>query len=393
MKRTYLPGIFAGLLISTVTILYGCGTASSARNAPPPPALPVIVAAALPATTYQSFTASVQGKRDIEIRPQVDGYLTDIVVDEGAYVHKGQVLFHIDKKPFIESLNNANATLLSAKAALENAQINVDKLKPLIENNVISEVQLKSAQAAYNAARGNVAQAQAAVESARINLGYTTITAPNDGYIGGIPYRTGSLVTKGMAGALTTLSETQDMHVYFSLSETDFLEFKEKYPGNSITEKVKAIPPVQLVLADGSIYPQTGKVELVKGQFDKAVGAINFRATFPNAQGILRSGNTGKIRIPTVHASALVVPQEATFELQDKIFVYTVADSNKIVTKPLVVSGRTPNYYFVSDGVKQGEKIVLSSQSTLFMGGLKDGMVIQPQMISTDSLLKTKPLL
>jgi len=384
----------AGCSSIIITFLYSCrdGSATAGNMAMPPPSLPVITVAMLPATTYQDFTASVQGKRDVEIKPQVDGYLTGIEVDEGAYVHKGQTLFLIDRRPFDEQLNSAKAALVAARASMENTQINVDKLKPLVENKVVSDVQLKSAQATYNNANAAVDQARAAVESARINLNYTTITAPSDGYVGVLPYKTGSLVTKGMENALTVVSETKDMRVYFSMSEPDFLRFKLKYPGNTIADKVKQMPPVQLVLADNSVYPQTGKVELVEGQFDKTVGAIKFRASFPNAEGMLRSGSTGKVRIPTTLKSVLVIPQDATFELQDKVFVYTVGDSNKIVTRPLTISGRTTNYYFVSDGVKLGDKIVLSSMSTTLIGGLRDGMVIQPQMISTDSLLKAKPL-
>ncbi|HTI94818.1 MAG TPA: efflux RND transporter periplasmic adaptor subunit [Puia sp.] len=388
MKRSHLlPFIFLALL-------YSCkdGSATAGNEKMPPPSLPVITASMQSATTSQDFTASVQGTRDVEIKPQVDGYLTGIEVDEGAYVHKGQPLFLIDRRPFEEQLNNAKAALVAAQASMENAQINVDKLKPLVENNVVSDVQLKSAQAIYNNARAAVDQSQAAVQSAHINLNYTTITAPSDGYVGTIPFKTGSLVTKGMADALTVVSETKDMRVYFSMSEPDFLLFKEKYAGNTIADKVKQMPPVQLVLPDNSVYPQPGKVELVEGQFDKTVGAIKFRASFPNAQGMLRSGSTGKIRIPTTLKSVLVIPQDATFELQDKVFVYTVGDSNKIVTRPLSISGRTNNYYFVSDGIKQGDRIVLASMSTTMIGGLRDGMVIQPQMISTDSLLKATPL-
>ncbi|MGF6849972.1 membrane fusion protein (multidrug efflux system) [Chitinophaga sp. W3I9] len=389
---TNLP---AGLLYSffVLSVLSACSTSQAKNEAPPPASLPVIKAVTLPATTFQDFPASVEGTRDVEIRPQVDGYLTNISVDEGAYVRKGQTLFTIDSRPYVEQLNNATANLQAAKAALENAQINVDKLKPLLSNNVVSDVQLKSAEASYNSAKANVAQAQAQVEAARINLGFTNISAPSDGYVGSIPFKTGSLISRGMTGALTTISEVKDMRVYFSLSETDFLKFKEKYPGNSVAEKVKGMPAVELILADGSVYPEKGKVEIVEGQFDKTIGAISLRASFPNAQGVLRSGSTGKVRVPTLHASALVIPQEATFELQDKVFVYTVADSNKIVTKPLTISGKTSNYYFVTDGVKVGDKIVLSSQSTMMMGGLKDGVVIQPQMVSIDSLLKAKPLL
>jgi membrane fusion protein (multidrug efflux system) len=394
LKSTF-TNLPAGLLYSffVLSVLSACSTSQAKNEAPPPPSLPVIKAVTLPATTFQDFSASVEGTRDVEIRPQVDGYLTNISVDEGEYVRKGQTLFTIDRRPYAEQLNNATANLQAATAALENAQINVDKLKPLLSNNVVSDVQLKSAQASYNSAKASVAQAQAQVETARINLGFTNISAPSDGYVGTIPFKTGSLISRGMAGALTIISEVKDMRVYFSLSETDFLKFKEKYPGNSVAEKVKGMPAVELILADGSVYPEKGKVEIVEGQFDKTIGAISLRASFPNAQGVLRSGSTGKVRVPTLHASALVIPQEATFELQDKVFVYTVADSNKIVTKPLTISGKTSNYYFVTDGVKVGDKIVLSSQSTMMMGGLRDGVVIQPQMVSIDSLLKAKPLL
>jgi membrane fusion protein, multidrug efflux system len=255
MKSTQLLHPFlwslriSGFSLAAVILLYSCkdGSATTGFGAMPPPSLPVITAKALPATTYQDFTASVQGKRDVEIRPQVDGYLTGIEVDEGAYVHKGQALFLIDRRLFEEQLNSAKANLQATRASMENGQINVDKLKPLVENNVVSGVQLKSAQATYNSAKAAVDQAQSAVESARINLNYTAISAPSDGYVGTIPYKTGSLVTKGMAGALTIVSETRDMRVYFSMSEPEFLQFKQKYPGSTIADKVKEMPPVQLV--------------------------------------------------------------------------------------------------------------------------------------------------
>jgi len=383
------------ILVLVIALQYGCGT-SAAENpgaaAPPPPQLPVVSVTALPATTYQEFPATLEGKVNVEIRVQVDGYLDKIYVDEGAYVKAGQPLFKINDHIYTEQLSNAKSSLLAAQANMQKAQVEVDRLTPLVENNVISDVQLKTAKAAYEGAKASAEQAKAIVGNAQINVGYTLIKAPVSGYIGRIPFKIGSLVTKGDEKPLTLLSDVSEMYAYFSLSEPDFIAFKNKYQGNSIEEKVKQVPAVELVLADNNIYAQKGKVSLVEGQFDKTTGAINFRASFPNTSGTLRTGNTGKIKIPTLYPSALVVPQEATFEIQDKVFVYTVADSNKIVTKPLTISGRTSNYYFVSDGVKQGEKIVLSSQSTLMMGGLRDGMPIVPQMISTDSLLKVKPL-
>jgi membrane fusion protein (multidrug efflux system) len=284
-------------------------------------------------------------------------------------------------------VNNAKAALATAKANLAHAKINVDKLAPLVQNNIISDVQLKTAQAAYDASAAGVAQAQAMVYQAQINMGYTLIKAPVEGYIGRIPFKTGSLVGTTTAQALTVLSETKNVYAYFSLSENDFLRFKNQFTGNTVEEKIKQVPPVELMLADGSIYPQKGKVQMAAGQFDNSIGAISFRATFPNAERLLRSGNTGKVRIPQLHKAALVLPQEATFEIQDKVFVFALGDSNKVISKPIVVAGETAGYYFVESGVKAGEKIVFTGT-----GNLRDGMAIVPQPISMDSLLKVKPL-
>ena len=378
------------LMIAVTSIFYACKSKSGDAGYPqmPPQELPVITVSSVPANTYQYYTASLQGSRDIEIRPQVDGYINKIYVDEGAQVKKGQLLFKIDPQPYVEQLNNANALYMAAKASLEDAEINVNKLVPLVQNNVISDVQLKSAQAAYNVAKANVSQTSAAVQSARINLGYTSIVAPASGYIGSIPYKTGSLVGRSTLDPLTVLSETKDVRAYFSMSELNFQQFKEQFPGNTIEEKIKQMPPVELVLATDSVYPQKGKVELAEGQFDKTTGTINFRASFPNVQGLLRSGNTGKIRIVRNLGNSIVIPQEATYELQDKIFVYAVGDSNKVTSKPITVVGATGNYYLVQSGVNQGEKIVYTG-----LDRLRDGAVIQPQPISMDSLLRAKPML
>lgn len=353
---------------------------------PPPPELPVIAVSTMSATIYQEFSASLEGSKDIEIRPQVEGYLERIYVDEGAYVRKGQLLFQINARPYREQLNNAQASLAAARAGLSNAAINVSKLTPLVQHNVISDVQLKTAQTAYEAAAANVAQAQAQVGNARISLGYTSIKAPAEGYIGRIPFKTGSLVGMSTPEALTVVSDIKVVFAYFSMSENDFLQFKNQYEGGTIEEKIKKMPPVELVLPDGSLYPQKGIVQMVAGQFDNTIGAITFRAAFPNPDWLLRSGNTGKVRIAKELKAALVVPQEATFEIQDKVFVFAVGDSNKVTSKPLTISGKTSTYYFVESGVQANEKIVFAGT-----GNLSDGMVIVPQPISTDSLFKAKP--
>jgi membrane fusion protein (multidrug efflux system) len=384
---TYLA--ILSILITVAVFLSGCNSSSGsdAYGQMPPPQLPVITVNSQAATTYKEFSASLEGSRDIEIRPQVDGYLDQIYVDEGAQVRKGQLLFRINDRPYREQLNNAKASLAAAKANLSNAEINVAKLTPLVQNNVISDVQLKTAKASYDAAAASVSQAQAMVSNAEINTGYTVIKAPSDGYVGRIPYKTGSLVGTSTPEALTVLSAVKEVYAYFSFSEKDFLEFSSQFPGNTIEEKLKQIPPVDLVLADNSIYPQKGKVETVSGQFNNSMGSISFRAAFPNTNGLLRSGNTGKIRIPQVLGSTIVIPQESTFELQDKVFVFVLADSNKVTSTPISVAGTSGNYYLVGKGINPGQKIVYSG-----LDRLKDGTVIQPEQLSLDSLLKARPL-
>ncbi len=377
------------LLIAIAVMITGCSSSSaeSPAAAPPAPELPVISVSTQGVTTYSEFTASLQGSRDIEIRSQVDGYLSAIYVDEGAYVRKGQALFKIDARPYREQLNTANAILLSAKAALENASINVSKLTPLVQNNVVSDVQLRSAKASYDAAKANVAQAQAQVQSAKINLSFTSVTAPANGYVSSIPFKTGSLVGRTQLEALTVLSENRSVHAYFTMSEVDFINFKENFEGGTIQEKIKQLPEVELILADNTIYPLKGRVELAQGNFDKTNGTISFRAIFNNDAGLLRSGNTGKIRIPSLNATALLVPQEATYELQDKVFAYLLTDSNKVIGTPITVTGTSGRFYMVSKGLKNDDKIVFKG-----IDRLRDGMVIKPQLMSADSLLKTGSL-
>jgi membrane fusion protein, multidrug efflux system len=376
------------LTAGLISLTYSCSdsAASPSYAQQPPPALPVLSVDLLPATTWQEYSASLEGKTNVEIRPQVDGYLERIYVEEGAYVKAGQPLFKINDRPYQEQLSNAKASLLSALANLDRAQVEVDRLTPLVKNNVISEVQLKTAQANFEAAKGAVSSAQANVSTAQINLGYTVINSPVSGYAGRIPFKTGSLVGRGETMALTMVSDVSQVYAWFSLSEVDYLQFKNQYAGTTIQEKVKQLPPVELVLADNTIYPEKGKIETIEGQFNRTMGVISFRAVFPNGAGILRSGNTGRVRIPKTHNS-LVIPTEATFELQDRVFVFAVGDSNKVISKPITIAGKSGGYYLVEKGIAPGDKIVYQG-----LDRLRDGMIITPEPFSTDSLLKAKPL-
>ncbi|CAC9973194.1 efflux RND transporter periplasmic adaptor subunit [Flavobacterium panici] len=355
-------------------VLSSCGDKNQAPTAPPPPVLPVLAITSANTTTDAEYPAAIQGTVDVEIRPQVSGNLDRIFVDEGAYVSKGQTLFKINERPYREQLNNALASLHAAEAALINANLEVDKLTPLVQNKVVSDYQLKTAKASQKIAAANIEQAKAMVGSAKINLGYTNVTAPVSGYIGRLPKKQGSLVSASDVEALTTLSDVHEVFAYFSLGETDFINFKEQYKGSSLGDKIKKLPPVTLILADNNAYPQTGKIDMVDGQFDKTTGAITIRATFPNANGTLRSGNTGRIRLGLQHDDAILVPQSATVEMQDKVFVFTVGKDNKVTKMPITVVGKSGTNYLIKEGVKTGDQIVLSG-----IDKLQDGQAIQPE--------------
>lgn len=362
------------LILGIAVLLYGCAPKQEAPTTPPPPTLPVVEITSGQATTYQEYPASIEGKVNLEIRPQVDGYLDQVFVDEGAFVKAGQPLFKINDLPYREQLNNAKASLSAAQAAIVNTQLEIDKLTPLVANKVISDFQLKAAKAANSVAIANAEQAKAMVGSAQINVGYTTIKAPVNGYIGRLPKKKGSLVSRADVEALTQLSDVQEVHVYFALGESDFIKFKAQYDGATLNDKLKKLEPISLLLADQTIYPKQGKIDMIDGQFDKNTGAITLRATFANAQGLLRSGNTGKVRLSLQHDSAILVPQSATIELQDKVFVYALAEGNKVKKLPITIIGKSGNNYLIKDGLKAGDRIVFTGLDLL-----QEGVVITPE--------------
>ena len=360
-------------LLASSLLLAGCAEQQAPQQALAPPALPAEAVHTGTETTYQDYPASIEGVVNVEIRPQVAGMLERILVDEGAAVRKGQPLFKINDAPFREQLNNALAAQQAAAGSVVSAQVEVDRFAPLVQNKVVSEVQLQTAQAALTVAKANLQRAKAAVSSARINMGYTTISAPVSGYLGRLQTKQGSLVGPTDAQALTQLSDVHEVHTYFSLGEDDFMTFRKQYAGNTLQDKLTHLPPVALVLADQSTYPTKGKVDMVDGQFDKTTGAVTLRATFPNANGLLRSGNTGTIRLALAHPDVLLVPTAATVELQDRVFVYAVGDSNRVSRQAITIQGKSGANYLVSEGVKNGDRIVLQG-----LDHLQEGQIIQP---------------
>ncbi|HEY0244200.1 MAG TPA: efflux RND transporter periplasmic adaptor subunit [Mucilaginibacter sp.] len=365
-----------------VLFVYSCSPKPAAVTAVPPPSLPVTTIVAGTDTTYQEYPASIEGAVNVEVRPQVSGTLDKVFVDEGAFVSAGQPLFKINELPYRAQLNNALASQHAAEANVTNSQLEIDKLTPLVENKVVSDYQLRSAKAALQVAKANVEQAKANVATAQINLGYTLIKAPVSGYIGRLLKKQGSLVAPSDAQELTQLSDVHDVHVYFALGEKDFVNFKEQYPGETLKDKLNRLPAITLLLADNTPYAKKGKIDMIDGQFDKNTGAITLRASFANSQGLLRSGNTGKVRLSLQHNNALIVPQVATIEMQDKVFVFTVADSNKVKRSPITIIGKSGSNYLVKDGVKAGDQIVVSG-----VDHLQEGEKITPQK-ATDKVAK-----
>ncbi len=370
------------LLYAALLYLAACASKANNMQAPAAQTLPVVKLDTGSVTTWQEYPANIQGTVNVEIRPQVSGYLEKIFVEDGAYVTAGQPLFRINSKEYSQFSNSAAANIQSAKAAIEKAQVEVDRLQPLVDNKVIAEVQLKAAKAVLHQEQAAYQQAVSGKGSADITLGYTLITAPVSGYVGHINYKQGSLIGKGEAEPLTVLSEVNNVHAYFSMSEADFFSFFANVTGKTAEEKIHNIPPVDLALADNTVYSSKGKVELVQGQFDRNSGSISFRTVFPNSEKLLRSGITGRIRIPFFQQNKLMVPQQATYELQDKVYVFALGDSNKVISKQITVTGKSGGNYIVSKGVTNGETIVYSG-----LQRLRDGAVIVPQRLSLDSVL------
>lgn len=333
------------------------------------------------ATLEKSYPATLRGKTDIDIRPQVTGFITKVHVDEGQRVHKGQVLFTLDQVQYQAAVDQAIAAVNAARTSVTSAQITADNKKRLLDKNIISQSDWQIADNQLAAAKAQLNQAQAALTSARKNLAYTVVTAPSDGVVGTIPNREGSLASPSSAVPLTTISDNSQVYAYFSLTEKDLLDMTDGGT-RPLDQAVKDMPAVSLTLADGTRYPIEGKVATVSGVIDNTTGAASVRALFTNPSGMLRSGNTGQVVIPVAADSAIVVPQKATFEIQDRKYVYTLNDSNKTVATPIVVMTENDGKnYIVTGGLNPGDRIVTEGIGT----SVRADMVVNPAPAQTQA--------
>lgn len=319
-----------------------------------------------------SYPATIKGMQDIEIRPKVSGYLVKLLVDEGSTVRKGQPLFLIDSEQYRAAVKAAKAQVKVCKANIATQKLTVENKRMLFKQNIISSYDLQMAENTLTSYEAQLAAAQAQLQSAQDNLSWCTVTSPADGVVGSIPYRVGSLVSAQSAEALTTVSNISKMYVYFSMTEKQLLALTREAGG--INAAIKKMPAVSLVLSDGSTYSQSGTISTVSGVIDSSTGSVQMRATFDNAQHILRSGGTGSILVPTHSNDAIMVPQSATFDVQDKKFVYVVNNDKSVATREITVlpqnDGQT---YVVASGLRSGERIVVDG-----VNQLKNGQKINP---------------
>lgn len=367
---------------ATSTLYVSCGgdkknaAGMAAMGGQPNQVLPYPVKVVTPQTAVleTDYPATIKGEEDIEIRPMVEGFIKTINVDEGSVVKKGQVLFTLDAPQYKQNVLNAEAAIKTAKAQVDNAVMDVTKITPLVEKGIVSKYQLESAQYALQTKRAALNQAQTALAIANTNLSYTVLTSPVNGIVGSIPFRLGSLVNS--TTTLTTVANTSNVYVYFSLNEKQLLDFLKNTPGATQAEKIKKSEPVTLILADGTEYNEKGKIETINGIVNTSTGSANFRSSFPNPQGILRSGSTGSIRISTTVENALVIPQKATFEIQGQTFVFVVQKDNKVKQVTIKVTP-TPDgqSFIVNSGLNENDKIVVNG-----IQNLKEGMEIKPQL-------------
>ena len=317
-----------------------------------------------------TYSAAIRGRQDIDIYPQVSGTLTRLCVEEGQAVRKGQILFIIDQVPYIAALRTAEANVEAAKAGVATSQLTYDSKRELYAQKVVSEFDLKTSHNSLLSAKAQLAQAEAQRINAANNLSYTEVKSPADGVVG-----------SGMPKPLTTVSDNSDMYVYFSMTENQMLELTRRY--GSKDKALAEMPAVSLQLNDRSTYPQEGKIETISGVIDTSTGTVSLRAVFPNKDGLLTSGGSGNVIVPLKKENCIVIPQAATYELQDKVFVYKVVDGKAQSAPVQVTRVNGGQEYIVENGLQVGDVIVVEG-----VGLLREGTPVVAKPTSDNQQVK-----
>ena len=303
-----------------------------------------------------SYSATIRGRQDIDIYPQVSGTIEKLCVTEGQTVRRGQLLFVIDQIPYRAALKTAVANVEAARAAMATAELTYNSNKELYAQKVVSEFSLKTAENTYLTAKAQLTQAEAQEVNARNNLSYTEVKSPSDGVVGALPYRAGALVSANIPYPLTTVSDNSDMYVYFSMTENQLLALTRQY--GDMDEALKNMPEVELILNDNSVYQKKGTIESISGVIDRQTGTVVARVVFPNESRLLHSGASGTVVVPSIYKNCIAIPQTATVRMQDKTIVYKVVDGKAVSTLITVAGINDGREYVVLDGLKAGDEIV-----------------------------------
>lgn len=328
-----------------------------------PAVIPVTQIQKKTVTGYLEYPTTIEGIINSDVRAKASGYIEKVFVDEGEKVSKGQVLFQLETQSLSQDAS-------AAKARVNVAQVEVNKLIPLVEKNIISSVQLETAKA-------NLEQAKANYSSVSANISYATIKSPIDGYVGSINFREGALISPSDAIPLTKVSEISQVYAFFSFNEAQYIDHLQRYEGKTKAERIQNSPDLSLILANGKMYSEKGRIQTSSGQINQSTGTIKIRAAFDNPNELLTNGNSGKIRFPIEYKDAIVVPQSATFEQQKDIIIYTLDKDNKVKATLIKIEGVVDNLYVVKSGLKVGDKIVVAGVSKL-----RNGVAISPQETS-----------
>jgi len=361
------------IVIVCVLFLISCGPQEEKKA---PPFYPVTQLIARDTVVDREYISDIHAFRKTEIRARVHGYLEQIYVDEGQEVKKDQLLFRINAEEYGAELAQARATLNSAIAEAKTAQLEYDRVKILVDKQVVSPTDLDVAKAKREAFNARVEEARSAVSSVTLKVNHTSIRAPFDGTIDRIPFKIGSLINEGIL--LTTVSDVHSIYAYFNVSENEYLQYMQKklLHVDSISDEA------QLILADGSLHAYKGKIETMEGEFENTTGTIAFRALFPNPDKILKHGASGKVRLTTEIKDALIVPQKSTIEIQDKTYVFVVNKNNEVRMKSFTPSMRLSHFYIIKEGLQEGDDVVYEG-----VQNIKDGMKISKTPAPMDSLI------
>ena len=367
--KNLMQGIWVLLLVTACS-------SSETKQIQDPENFPTTSPIMIDTTLSTDYVAEINAVQNVEIRARVKGYLDKIYIDEGKYVQQGQLLFSINNPDLSEEVAKASAVLKSTISELKAAELDFGNVKRLVEKNVVSNTELDMAKNKVDMMKAKVEESQANESFAKIQLTYAQIKAPFSGIVNRLPNKIGSLIEEGTL--LTTISKNDEVFAYFDVSEKEYLNFV-----SNAKENANQSNNVTLILANGEEHPFKGKIETTEGEIEQSTGNIAFRARFSNPEKVLKHGASGKVRLLKKYKNALIIPQKATFEIQDRMYVYILDNKNRVKSKAIKTNHRMPHFYIVDSGLTEDDKIIYEG-----IQNIKDGMVVKPQFVEMNEITK-----